>query len=109
MLFDGWEGGGGGGRKEEVGAEKTGLLGKEKKQGMLMVALGIRECVSQRQGRPGGREAGRRSLAGGDDLMHFYLHYKSPPPDYNEGHTLRFDQMIETFRYNYGLSMVSID
>jgi len=20
-----------------------------------------------------------------------YLHYKSPPPDYNEGHTLRFD------------------
>jgi hypothetical protein len=20
-----------------------------------------------------------------------YFHYKSPPPDYNEGHTLRFD------------------
>lgn len=36
---------------------------------MLMVGLGIRDCVCQRQGRPEGGEAGRRSLAGGDDLM----------------------------------------
>ena len=34
---------------------------------------------------------------------------KSPPPDYNKGHTLRFDEMIKTFRCSYGLTMVSVD
>jgi hypothetical protein len=38
-----------------------------------------------------------------------YFHYKSPPPDYNKGHTLRFDEMIKTFRCSYGLTMVSVE